>query len=162
MTGFEHPRNNKNEGEKPQERKLPDFIFVEEEEGSHGESYTSFQEQFYRSTGLMEKRSYSVALRFAFLVCSLFLLFIFCIALPFVIIFFLLNLLTLFKAMAYWERTKQLWGKAKTVFVTAMGLLIAVFSPPFGMAVIMVYFLLKGQSMEQQWVSRIMKERFNR
>ncbi|MEM1282647.1 MAG: hypothetical protein AAGG81_03755 [Chlamydiota bacterium] len=38
--------------------------------------------------------------------------------------------------------TKSYWGTIRKVFVTAVGLLVAVFSPAFGLGIIVLYFIM--------------------
>jgi hypothetical protein len=144
-----------------EQRELPEFIYIEtenhEEQGSRG-----YQEEFRASFDKMEGRNYPFSVRLVCLISALFLLFAVLLTTPFLLVFFLINLVTVFQLTAFWERTKQLWNAYRKLFVTLLGLFVAVFSPAFGLSIIMMYFMMRGQQSDQQWVSRIMEARFRR
>lgn len=162
MPEFEYPHRNKHE-EESAKRKLPEFVYVEEEgEWRQEEPFEHFKEHFSHSAEMMKKQHYPLALRIFCLIGSLFLFAFTFFVLIYVALSLVVNILTFFRMRGFWERTKSWWGALKKTFVTSSGLLVAVFSPAFGLAIIMVYFLLLGQSMDEQWATRILKSRLYR
>lgn len=146
--------------EEKEERKMPEFIFVEEGKTEDGKKYGEFKEEFQESVHKMEDRAYPISVRIVCLIMALFLSIIVLISIPFLLGFLSINLVTFFQMGPFWERTQQFLETFKKLFVTVLGLIIAFFSPAFGLSVIMVYFMMRGQQMDQQWVSRIMESRF--
>lgn len=166
MTGFKQPGNLQPEEEDnargSEERKMPDFIFVDRENGYEEESFRGYQQEFDPTFQKMAVKEYPLILRFFCLIFSALILLVSAVAFLFVIFFFLANLITFFKMDQFWKQTKNLWVQLKKLFVSGMGLAIAVISPAFGFSIILVYLLLKGATMDEDWVSRMMKERFYR
>jgi len=141
---------------------MPEFIFVEEGKTEEGETIGGFKEEFKESVSQMENRAYPVSVRIVCLLVAFFLSIVVLISIPFLLGFFSLNLVTFFQMEAFWKRTQKFWDTFKKLFVTVLGLVIAFFSPAFGLSVIMVYFMMRGQQMDQVWVNRMMQSRFYR
>ncbi len=147
----------------PEEKKSqnkPEFIYVETEHYDEGHEFGGFQKEFQQSYQKMETKNYPAAVRMVCFVCSFFLILFLLLAAPFLLLFVGINLLTFFQLKLFWEKTVQLWSMFKRMFVTALGLLIAVLSPAFGLSVIMVYFMMSGGNYERDWVARVFKNRF--
>jgi len=166
MTGFHPPGNHIPEEEDKargsEERKMPDFIFVDSESEYREEAYGGYQREFDPEFQKMAVKEYPLILRFFCLIFSALILLVSAVAFLFVLFFFAGNLLTFFQMDQFWKQTKNLWEQLKKLFVSGLGLAIAVISPAFGFSIIMVYLLLKGSTMDEDWVSRMMKDRFYR
>lgn len=137
------------------EIKKPEFIYVETEEYHAGHEYGGFQEEFKESYQKMGSRQYPIAVRFVCFIGAFFLLFFLLLATPFLIVFTVINVLTLFQWKAWAQKTKQVWKTYSKMFVTVLGLLLAVISPAFGLSVILVYLMMNGQKTDDVWVNRI-------
>ncbi len=142
---------------------MPEFIYIDTDQRYHEEYFregprTAFGASFESLT----RREYPLMLRLFCLVFSSLVLFFACFVLAFVLLFTAINLVTFFTLTDFWKRTKSLWEQLKKLFVSGIGLLVAVVSPAFGFSIIMVYFLLKGARMDEDWVSRMMREKFYR
>lgn len=166
MTGFHRPTNyHPEEGDRrgSEERKLPEFIYIETNQDYREEYFRENPKmEFGRTFESLTRKEYPLMLRLFCLVFAGFVLSFSLMVFFFVALFTLINLVTFFTLPQFRKRTKELWLQLKKLFVSGIGLLVAVISPPFGFAIIMVYFLLKGARMEEDWVSRVMSERFYR
>jgi hypothetical protein len=168
MTEFHFPGKHEPEEEGSSrgshERKLPDFIYIDSEKSTREQE--SFKGQFRGEMGThfekMADKEYPLMLRLFCFVFSALVFLVSLIALMFFLFFLLINLVTFFQMEAFWKQTKNLWEQLKKLIVSGIGLAVAVISPAFGFSIIMVYMLLKGSAMDEDWVSRVMKERFNR
>lgn len=137
------------------EIKKPEFIYVETEDYHAGHEYGGFQEEFKQSYQKMGSKNYPIAVRFVCFVCAFFIFFFLLLATPFQVVFAVVNTLTLFQWKTWAQRTKQVWQTYSKMFVTVLGLLLAVISPPFGLSVILVYLMMNGQKTDDVWVQRI-------
>lgn len=152
--------------EKPEEdadsekgkRRLPDFIYVDD--GPHFEKphFGGFEEQFQSFGGIADK-DFPLSVRALCLLGAIVLLLIVTAAIPFLLLFIFLNLISFFKSADLWSNTKKLWSHMKTGIVAIIGLVIAVFSPAFGISIIFLYYLLQGKKLENQIMMKLMKGR---
>lgn len=148
------------EGERGSEkRKLPEFIFVDVDREEEAQKFRSFEEQYFRSFQSLKHKDSSISVRVTCFLGALLLLIAVIFAAPFLLIFVILNVLTFFKAKPFWLQTKKLWMYLKRALVVALGFSVAVFSPSFGLTIIMIYFLLQGHQMQNQFMMKLMRSR---
>ena len=138
----------------------PEFIYVETEDYNAGHEFGGFQEEFKQSYEKMGTRQYPAAVRFVCFVSAFFLAFFLLLATPFLLFFVGVNILTFFQWDSFSTRTQQVWETYSKMFVTTIGLLIAVISPALGLSVILVYLMMKGQKTDNMWVNRIFEARY--
>jgi hypothetical protein len=151
-----NPENNDaNRGS--EKRKLPEFIFVDVDRESEAQKTSGFEEQYFRSFQALKHKDSSISLRITCLLGALLLLVTLMFAIPFLLLFLLFNVLTFFKIQSFWAQTKKLWLYLKRALVMALGFSVAVFSPSFGVTLIMIYFLLQGQKMENHFMMKLMR-----
>lgn len=117
----------------------------------------SFKQEFSHSFHKLEGKQFSVGIRIICLICAIFMMIALVFIVPVFLLFLGFNILTLFQMSDFWARTKVLWRQLIKVVVLIFGLLVSVISPSVGLALIVVYLAMSGQSRDQEWVSRIMK-----
>lgn len=133
-------------------REKPEFIVIEEPDEAESKEY-------YHSFMSLERSHYSPLVRFFFFLGS-FLIVCFSFLLLILSVFYLvLNAATFFQVASFKQQLIRIWGRYKTVLVFSLGLFIATLSPPFGFSIILVYFMLQGQRLENTMMSRFMRMR---
>ncbi len=139
----------------------PEFVFVSEESKDtiSGGQFKYQSGGKYESFEKLHDIKASFPVRFACLFSSVILF-----TAAFFGIFILLALCTLvlfslgrFRSLNNF--TKNYWGTIRKVFVTASGLLVAVFSPAFGLGIIVLYFILVAGGMNDPVFSRFFESR---
>lgn len=164
MNGPQHgPENDKSEGNEgprgSEKRKLPEFIFVDADRESETPRYGGFEEQYFRSFQTLKHKDSSISVRITCLLGALLLSVIVALATPLLLLCVILNVLTFFKGKNFWLQTKKLWMYLKRACVVILGFLVALFSPSFGLTIIMIYFLLQGQRMENDFMMKLLRSR---
>lgn len=54
------------------------------------------------------------------------------------------------------------WGMFKKMVVFTLGFVIAIFNPPFGIGVVTLYFMMRGESLDSNVAGRMFTARFGR
>src|ERR1700733_8987960 len=140
-----------------EKRKLPEFVYVDVDREDEAKKFSGFEEQYFRSFQALKHKGSSISVRITCLLGSLLLIVTVAFAVPFLLLFAILNALTFFKMKLFWLQTKKLWMYLKRALVVTLGFAVAVFSPSFGLTIIMIYFLLQGQQMENQFMMKLMR-----
>lgn len=152
----------RNHDQRSEKRKMPEFIYVDPDVETEREApdLGGFGQEYFTSFQTFKKKDSSIMVRVVSFFGALILLGAVILGLPFFLLFLALNLITFFKMKPFWEQTIKLWEYIKRVLAVIVGLFVAVFSPSFGLTIIMVYFLLQGQRLENQFMMKLMKSRF--
>jgi len=74
-------------------------------------------------------------------------------------LFAITTILTLKQIPFINKNLHRYWRYCKRLFVTALGLVITVFSPPLGMGFIALYFGLQGEDVENNFIGKLFKNR---
>lgn len=150
---------------KGKEEKIPEYIYIDSKENfSQEEPFsTHYEHKEHRySFEQLAHKEYPFVLRIVCLFVASLVLSFTALVLFLFMIFFFANAVTFFHFENFWKGTKQLWEQIKKLFVCGLGLTVAVVSPAFGLSMIMLYFVVKGSNMNEDWVSRTMKDQFYR
>lgn len=154
MPGY-GPDKPENEKKEPK-FKLPEFIDIEEETGkeekfSKEEIYEIFQKLplgYYP----LQHRLLMLFLSILTLVISGFFLFFFVISLIF-------SIATFFKLKMFKSNVGILWKNARRMAALSVGFAVAVLSPPFGIGIIMLYFILYQDKAGTEFFEKIIGNR---
>lgn len=141
-------------------RHIPEFIYVEPEVEDDRKGFR--REEEYQSIHSLQSQRFPFGMRILFLFLSCLLLFFLIIVAPIVLLLTGFNLLTMRKIENFNKNTIQLWGAFKKMVVVALGLLVAIFSPAFGISIIMIYFMMHKDNFGKVWMERIMKPSFRK
>ncbi|MBS4168763.1 hypothetical protein [Parachlamydia sp. AcF125] len=147
-------------GSTPQ--KLPEFIYIEDlQRGAEQEEIRKNpgEEKLYSSINQLEKKHYPWVLRAITFFASLFLL----VAIPFLLVVVLCNALFAVGLLGKFEpfnrQTIRYWKQLKKATVIALGLFTATLSPAFGFGIILMYFVLQGEELNNSFLEQMMKSR---
>ncbi len=151
----------KPENQEPK-RHIPEFIFLETEQDEPRKGFRDTSEDFKQSFKTIQGQSYPAAIRLVFFFFAFVLVLFSMIITPIVLFFIVFNFLTLFKLETFNRNAQQLWNAYKKLLVMGVGLTLAVFSPPLGISVIMIYFMMRGEQFGNVWVNRFMQPPFGR
>ncbi|MEC7839143.1 MAG: hypothetical protein VX777_03790 [Chlamydiota bacterium] len=138
-----HPENSNNAMHKPE------FIYVGEEYIESEPKGEYRQEDFYESFSQLHDIKPTIAVRVACLIGSMlvFLLSLFMAACVLVSCIFVVGTLGLNQYCKI--VLARHWIRFKNFFVIAGGTFVGVFSPLFGLGIVILYFMLKGQGKDQ-------------
>lgn len=151
---------NKNGGMTPQ--KLPEFIYIDDiqiEPDQEESRKSTREENLYASINELEKARYPWLLRVLTFFASLVLV----VVIPILLIVVLCNALfafgLLWKFEPFNKQTIRYWKQLKKAVVIALGLFIATLSPAFGFGMILLYFVLQGEEINNNFLNQMMKSR---
>ncbi len=136
----------------------PEFIILDggEEADFHTES-SGEQSQYFEAINRLEGQRYPLFLRILFFLMSL--------GLILAVLFFLLGTLiavvtgclTLFRNETILAHLNKTWKTCKKLAAVALGVFVAAFSPPFGLGMILLYFVLHGENIDQGIIGRVFR-----
>ena len=160
MSSYKGPTGEDSEKakEKPEaERKMPDFIYVDDHHQTDTDKIGSTQQdpnQMFGSIQTMAKGSQPFYIRllaiaaFSFVFCGSF------VVLLGFLIYLTLSLLLLRQSDFLNKQTSVSWRAYKKMIVFALGSFVSIFNLSFGLGIVMMYFMLNGEKMN----SRMMDE----
>lgn len=161
MQDIRPPGESENEKGKKEEpkRELPEFIVIEE--GEEGEGYGTFGEEqeatFQAFQKIITGKRYPFSLHVWMFFLFLVTLTISCIAVFLLFLSLAIATLTLFQFKAFNNYAMMIWRNFRRMIVFTLGFAIAIFSPPFGFGIILLYFMLYGDALANQFAERMMK-----
>lgn len=142
--------------------KKPEYIIIE---GPYDQPKGDYREPFeasepYGNIPKMDKVQYPLVVRFISLLAA------FC-ALGWIIgclisgfIFFFLAAITLFKVNSLNKYALRTWSFFKTAIIGFISAIIAIFSPPLGLGLFIMFFALKNEVIENTLFQSIVKNHF--
>jgi len=140
----------------------PEFIIIQEEryeEGHEGEGTHQQSSSYYESLNKLHEIKPTATIRIACFISSL-MLFLYTAFIGFLMLITLaLTIITLGQAKRAVRVSVNLWSLFVKLIVISSGLLVGVFSPTFGLGIIILFFVLQGGK-EDPILSRIIKSRF--
>jgi hypothetical protein len=144
------------EEEKP-ERKLPDFIVIEEEKvfREGGESSRE-SEDLLSSFQSISRAKYPISVRFIAFFGSILALILSLVAGAVLLLSFLLNLIVFFRVPTLYHYHQKIWKNFRRLIVFTLGAAVAVFSPPLGFGLIMLYFAFYADRMGNEFLKKMM------
>lgn len=135
-----------------EEPKKPEFIYVDE---PYDETKEGFAEQEYWSAiGQLQQAQFPIGLRILALIAALFMAAVGAFALAWMALWLAISLVTarqVESVNAQAARVVKFAGKCCVLF---LGLSIAIFHPPLGIGLIILYFAFTGQEMNQTILRR--------
>jgi hypothetical protein len=142
--------------------KKPEYVIIE---GPYEEPKGDYTEPFessgpYGNIPKMDKVQYPLVVRFIAVLAA------FC-ALGWVIgciisgsIFFFLAAITLFKVKSLNKYARRTWSFFKTAMIGFISAVIAIFSPPLGIGLFIMFFALRNEVIENSLFQSIVKNHF--
>lgn len=161
MSSYKIPPDSNDESEKPkQEKKLPEFIFLDDDSHEASQKLGTHRqdpEQVFGSIQTIAKRRHPLYLRllafFGTLVLFAVSIFLFAIAL----FVFILSLL-LFRQSSYMnEQASVSWKSFKKSAVFTLGCFVCIFNLSFGVGIVLMYFMLSGEKFDNRFVQEFTK-----
>lgn len=143
-----------------EKRKMPEFIVVEDATQQQEYFRPKGPEMSFQAFRNLEAGKYPLMLRVLFLGLSVifgFLAFLFGVLL---LVSLFLSAITLFQFQGSIDYNRQLWKRIKKVLVLALGFFVATFSPPLGLGIIMLYFMMLGEEINSFLKTRFMQPPF--
>lgn len=151
------PQGKDPESKGNEERKLPDFIYVD-----NGDHYENFQggawrerKEYLESIQKLGKGKYPFSLRILTFFASLATFFTSCIALILCLPAFIIAALLLFQVKKVNAVLKKYWKLFKRTLVISFGLIISSFSPSIGFGIILLYFLILGEKINNRFLAHM-------
>lgn len=144
-----------------EERKFPDFIFIDngqkDEEPIHLETEEEKDQRYQQSFQRIEGVRFPFFVRILALMGAIVVFILAMIAFALFLFALCLTVLTLFLSPDINNRLKSVWNQFRKLIVICLGLLIAVFSPPLGMGLIVLDFMFHGEKISNSFMSRFMR-----
>lgn len=150
MTIYKFPEENK-------EKHNPEYVVIDEIEGGpfeHNETISSFNR--------LKEIPAPFGLRLFFLLSSILLAFLTLLLFSFTLLFSLLSFAFFKKWQSLNELSSKLYRGFEKAGVFFLGMFIATFSPPFGIGIVILYFFLKGEALESDFLNNLTAETFIR
>ncbi len=132
----------------------PEIIYVDEAY-EEKRSFGGRQEQRYWSTieGLGQA-DFPIGLRIIALIVAGFMGFLAAFMCGITIVWFVASLLAMRQSPRFNELAKNSWATTRKFFLIAFGSLVAVFSPALGIGMILLYFMIIGEKMNEAMFTR--------
>ena len=137
----------------------PEFVILDgtEDEAKPHPDLLESQREYLEAISRLGSHHYSFPLRFMLFLMSLgvglaALFYLFATFMALVV-----SSLTFFSLETQVAHLKKCWKGCKKLAIVALGILVAVFSPPFGLGMILLYFLLHGENIDQGIVGRVFR-----
>lgn len=141
-------------------RNEPEIIYIDDISIEPELEESTAQEQFYSSIHELGKgKHYPLFMRILTFFASLALL----ILLPFFMLFAaahgLVAGLVLFRNSASNAKARYYWKQLKKTIAVTLGLLIATISPSFGFGIIILYFLIQGEEIQNSFLNQVINRK---
>lgn len=134
------------EEEKPHMR--PQFIYIDEQHEWRQEGdFTGGEHDYIHSFEKLRKGKYPLALRITTFVVSFWCLFAAILVFLIFLMGVVLGVVTLFRVEGINMRIRYLWNGVAKLLVFGCGLFVASFNPPYGIGLVLLYFMMKGQEL---------------
>jgi len=124
----------------------PEFVSLEDKQGFKGTEETFQRHQYFESLLKMKSAHYPLPIRAMIFVSALLYAGFSLIAGLITFVFFLFTTVTLFQISSLKRNLISYWEWSKKGFVISLGFFIAAFNPPYGFGMILLYFVLYGQT----------------
>lgn len=146
-------------GDDHKDRELPEFIFVDNGDEDKTIHYHPEEEERYSQPVFqkLETMKFPFALRMLALFAATIVLILIGFALLSLVLVFCFALITLFQSQEINRQVRVVWAQCKKLLVICLGLIIAVFSPPLGLGLIVLDAMFHGQKISDSLMSRFMK-----
>ena len=137
----------------------PEYVILdkEEDEARKDEGYAKEQADYLTTLHKIGQMKFGVGLRILCLLAAFFvaLATVFIAALSLIAV--AMGALTLFLSKEVNTQVLKALNNVRKLFVITFGLLIAVFSPALGLGLIVLYFMLKGESLQQDLINKVVR-----
>lgn len=137
-----------------QKAKMPDYIYVEEDDQSN--AFSAQYKEYYNALNRLQKYNYSWGIRLACLfVTALMTVYIALMGLLFLFTGALAALM-LFRSESANIHFQQYWRRFRRSVVIGLGTCVAIISPAFGFGIVVLYFMLHGDKLNDTFFSRFL------
>lgn len=144
------------------ERKIPEFVFVDQgprdEKEKIGATPHEDPKQMFSSIQTIAKGKQPFHLRILAFLGTFVMLLGCAIILFFTLIFALFSLIFLRQSSYMNEQVSIAWRIFKKAVVFTLGCFVCVFNLSFGMGIILMYFMLSGESINQRFMQEFMRK----
>ena len=137
-----------------EERKLPEFIVIEEEQQEKFSGDSAFEEKFKKMSTIrvpLRLRLFCLSMGILAVFVSVGALICYC-------TLTLLCVLTFYRVNTLNALANKFWRQLKRSSVFALGLILSVFSPYLGFGLVLMYFMLHHEILGQSPFARMMRQ----
>lgn len=164
MESDKMPRNTDEEPEKinepKPERKVPEFIFVDEdyqEERQNLGATPQDPKQMFGSIQTITKGKHPLYLRILAFLGTIVMIFLSIVVLIVLLIVVLLSLLLLRQSKHMNEQASIAWKCFKKALVFTLGCFVCIFNLTLGIGIVLMYFMLTGEKMSSRFMQEFTK-----
>lgn len=139
------------------EKKKPEFIYIEDHrvEGEFGPEAEGGYSEYFESIEKLGQAHYPWFLRMLTLLLSIGLAVWSVILALITLALAVLDLITLYKVDNFGKTGKRYRKMMSKTVVGALGCFVATFHPPFGFGIIVLYFMMLGERLSQDMMSKM-------
>lgn len=143
--------------EASRDKHKPEFIYLDEHSEQYWEGETQGHAEYFESLNQLGKAHYPFTLRLFTFAASLVLGVCAIALLAASIVSFALSGLFLRTNEGLNATCRRYFGVFQKLVVFSLGTLIATFSPPLGLGMIVLFFMIRGEQIESNFISRFVK-----
>jgi hypothetical protein len=132
----------------------PEFIILD---GNAEPESQSSQREYFEALNRLESKHYPLSLRFMLLLAAIAVIFVVLFYILASVMAWLVACLTFFSLETQVDHLHKTWKACKRLTVVALGLVVAIFSPAFGLGMMLLYFLMHGENINEGIIGRVFR-----
>lgn len=137
----------------------PEYVILdkEEDESRKEQQYGKEQADYLATLHKIGQMKFGVGLRLLCLVAAFFTALATAFIAALALVAVAMGAITLFLSKDVNTQVLKALSNVRKLFVITFGLLVAVFSPALGLGLIVLYFMLKGESLQQDLINKVVR-----